>query len=931
MTALAQEIESKYEVLQKMGEGGMGAVYKVRHRFLDDIQVIKLMQAKFSENAELKTRFLREAKTAKQLRHPNIAEVIDFNLTSDGTAYIVMEFIEGVNLGEVLARTQGPLDYRLVVMLARQALTALAFLHRKKFVHRDISPDNLMLTRDAEGEVLVKLIDLGITKSIEETRNLTMAGKFIGKVQYASPEQFGGDVDRRSDLYSFGVVLYELLTGIKPIGGSDYFSIITGHMTRPPRPFEETDPNARVPPVLRQAVLKALEKDPANRFQDADEFADALKELDVGNFDATVEVPLPAAIAALPGEGGDAMERADWDAASASDTMKAWESYVDRHGNSSRAGRARARLEQLEHAEEADWNTASRSESSDAWRRYLDKHADSPRAAMARRRLEKMHAAEVEERAWNDALAANSASSWDFFIAVHPDSPHIEEARQALAATRERAEEDRAWRGAESSDSTGGWRYYLETYPASHRSEDARARLRSAEGQRQELLAWERAAASDSSDGWRGFIRDHSRSARTREANENLTRALEREAAEKRAEEAERQQRLEEEAWERASRQASAAGWELFVRDYPRSDRLGDAMKRLADIRENERKAAERTERERKRAAEDEAWVAACTARMTGEVRAFVDQYPKSRHSGEAKALLGLLAEEQRLAEQRAEEKRAEAQRVLKAREEKARAEDRRAQQQREEEALAAKREQERHEQESLEQQRAEEQRAEEKRAAQRAEEKREKARREEERAQAARAEEQRRIDAQRERERAAPIPQAPLAPVTQPELPTAAPVQPLSEPAPSRMFGRPAALAAVILLVIAITVIVLVTGKDETPSPPPVVEVVETQSPVFPPASATGDLVIHAAPWGEVRSIKDAEGREHLSGRPVYTPVTLSLPAGAYRVELTNPNSGRTSTVSTTVEAGRIARCEAELDDVDAEAYLKRVLEARR
>jgi serine/threonine protein kinase len=274
MGVLAREIEATYEVLAKMGEGGMGAVYKVRHRFFDEVRVIKVMQAQFEAVDELKERFLGEARRGKQLRHPNLAEVLDFSIAADGTSYIVMEFIEGLNLRELTARNGGPLDFRTLVPIVEQALAALAFLHSRKFVHRDISPDNIMVTAGGSA----KLIDLGVAKSLEATRSLTMAGQFIGKVQYSSPEQFGGEVDARSDIYSLGVVLYEALTGAKPITGHDTMSIIAGHLQRPPRSFEETDTQQLVPPAMRAAVLKALEKRPQDRFQTAAEFAEALRE-----------------------------------------------------------------------------------------------------------------------------------------------------------------------------------------------------------------------------------------------------------------------------------------------------------------------------------------------------------------------------------------------------------------------------------------------------------------------------------------------------------------------------------------------------------------------------------------------------------------------------------------------------------------------------
>jgi serine/threonine-protein kinase len=298
MSVLAKEIEATYEVLSKMGEGGMGAVYKVRHRFFDEVRVIKVMQADIEAVDELKERFLGEAKRGKQLRHPNLAEVIDFSIAADGTSYMVMEYIEGVNLRELMTRNNGPLDSAVVIPIAEQVLAALGYLHGKRFVHRDISPDNIMLTNDVDSsEPRVKLIDLGIAKSLEAKRQLTMAGKFIGKVQYASPEQFSGQVDGRSDLYSFGVVLYELLTGAKPITGKDYFSILGGHIQRPPRAFAETDPGNRVPAPVREAILRALEKRPEARFQTA---AEALRSTLAPSEQRTMELTPATTVPGAP-------------------------------------------------------------------------------------------------------------------------------------------------------------------------------------------------------------------------------------------------------------------------------------------------------------------------------------------------------------------------------------------------------------------------------------------------------------------------------------------------------------------------------------------------------------------------------------------------------------------------------------------------------
>jgi hypothetical protein len=281
-----RRIEGKYEILEKLGEGGMGAVYKVRHRLLDDVRVIKMMRPQLVADEEFKARFQREAKLAIRLRHPNIAHLIDFTIDDeDGTAFIVMEFIDGMTLEEVL-RNAGPPPLGLALEIAQQSLRALACLHEKGFVHRDISPDNLMLTEDMDGRPLIKLIDLGIAKILgsgPETANLTGTGIFLGKVRYSPPEQFGAEgasqVDARGDLYSFGIVLYELLTGKYPITGRDPSSMIAGHLFRAPLAFAESDPAGHVPPDLRALVLRALEKEPARRFASARELGAALGAL----------------------------------------------------------------------------------------------------------------------------------------------------------------------------------------------------------------------------------------------------------------------------------------------------------------------------------------------------------------------------------------------------------------------------------------------------------------------------------------------------------------------------------------------------------------------------------------------------------------------------------------------------------------------------
>jgi len=274
---LHEPFEEKYEILEKIGQGGMGAVYKVRHRLLDELRVIKVIRSPLEPTPEAEDRFLREARTACRLRHPNLALLHDFALGEDGRAYIVLEHIEGATLRELLERLGTP-PLPLTLEIARQAALALQYLHRQRIVHRDISPGNLMLTRDFEGGPLVKLIDLGLSRSLEGGSDGLTGSVFVGKVRYASPEQFDeGPVDERSDLYSLGVVLYELLTGRCPIAGHDAKTWMAAHLFRPPLDFAASDPEGQVPEDLRALVLRLLAKSPDARFASAEELGQALR------------------------------------------------------------------------------------------------------------------------------------------------------------------------------------------------------------------------------------------------------------------------------------------------------------------------------------------------------------------------------------------------------------------------------------------------------------------------------------------------------------------------------------------------------------------------------------------------------------------------------------------------------------------------------
>jgi serine/threonine-protein kinase len=252
----------------------MGSVFKVRHRILDEIRVVKMMRSHLVDEDDSKKRFYREARIAAKARHRSIAQIFDFSV-DEGVAFIIMEYIDGVTLQDVLA-DHGRMSVPLALEVAQQSLEALAFVHRLGIIHRDISPDNLMLTADSDGNPRIKLIDLGLAKFTEVDSGLTKEGLFLGKLRYASPEQFqtlqGEELGPWSDVYSFGLVLYELLTGHYPIRGKTLTEMMVGHVTEPPMSFSKSDPEGMVPLDLRNIVLRALAKKAEERFADGGEF-----------------------------------------------------------------------------------------------------------------------------------------------------------------------------------------------------------------------------------------------------------------------------------------------------------------------------------------------------------------------------------------------------------------------------------------------------------------------------------------------------------------------------------------------------------------------------------------------------------------------------------------------------------------------------------
>lgn len=285
-TYASRLLDGKYQIIDRLGVGGMGEIFKVRHIHLNELRVIKIMRPNVASDDQGLQRFLQEARTSTMIKDKNLAMLYDFAQLEDGSYYMVWEFIDGTNIQKWIAQN-GAMPARLTVEIAIQALHGLEHLHSMGLIHRDISPENIMLSQDHHGKLLVKVIDFGIAKQLAEGeggQGLTQTGMFLGKLKYASPEQAGflkenEHLDPRSDLYSFGIVMYEMLAGRAPFQATNPHGYILKHVTEKPAPIGETNPGAKVPPQLETVIMKSLEKNRDARFETAGEFAAALEAI----------------------------------------------------------------------------------------------------------------------------------------------------------------------------------------------------------------------------------------------------------------------------------------------------------------------------------------------------------------------------------------------------------------------------------------------------------------------------------------------------------------------------------------------------------------------------------------------------------------------------------------------------------------------------
>ena len=279
---LGQVIDDRFEIIEKLGEGGMGAIYKARQISMDRVVALKILLHDQRGDPISVERFRHEAYLASRLKHPNAIVIHDFGNTADGLLYIAMEYLPGETLKERMAHL-GPLPTTLAVKIMTQGLRTIAEAHRSGLIHRDLKPDNIFLTSLEGDEDFVKVLDFGIAKltAVQDglegyQGGLTMQGKIYGTPNYMSPEQIRGkQVDQQSDLYSLGVILYEMLGGRLPFVAETPVDVMMMHLRDTPTPLSEVRPDC--PIELERTVLRALEKDRRVRYQNADEFLESIE------------------------------------------------------------------------------------------------------------------------------------------------------------------------------------------------------------------------------------------------------------------------------------------------------------------------------------------------------------------------------------------------------------------------------------------------------------------------------------------------------------------------------------------------------------------------------------------------------------------------------------------------------------------------------
>lgn len=272
-------IADRYRILSLLGRGGMGVVYKIEHVHIGKMMAMKLLHGELARDRDTIKRFRREAEAVSRLNHPNTVQVFDFG-RSEGLMYLVMEFVDGDDFGQLI-RGEGSLDFKRVARICAQVCASVDEAHEAGIIHRDLKPENVMITEVPGQSERAKVLDFGLAKLRDNTGNVTVtrAGSIVGTPYYMSPEQIrGDDVDPRGDVYAIGAMIYKACAGVPPFAAPTPMGVLTKHLTDPVIPPSEKS-SKHLPPEADRIVLKAMQKDPAERYQSASELRDDLLEL----------------------------------------------------------------------------------------------------------------------------------------------------------------------------------------------------------------------------------------------------------------------------------------------------------------------------------------------------------------------------------------------------------------------------------------------------------------------------------------------------------------------------------------------------------------------------------------------------------------------------------------------------------------------------
>lgn len=279
-------IDDRFDVLEVLGKGGMGTVYKVRDQKVGKIFALKLLHQNLQTDPSVLKRFEQEAKAAEELDHPNLVPTYAHGVTKSGEPYLLIEYVEGETLAKIIER-EGALDADRAIVLFEQICSALSYAHDKKFIHRDIKPANIIISKTLSGDEVIRVVDFGIAKTITEvdrsTRNLTQTGEVFGSPHYMSPEQcLGLMLDEKSDIYSLGCVIFEAMSGKPPFAGSNPIQLVVKHINDKPKPYLPKFSASKKEQSLQSIALKCLEKEGVDRFQDVGEIEHALERIKSG-------------------------------------------------------------------------------------------------------------------------------------------------------------------------------------------------------------------------------------------------------------------------------------------------------------------------------------------------------------------------------------------------------------------------------------------------------------------------------------------------------------------------------------------------------------------------------------------------------------------------------------------------------------------------